>query len=599
MFSSIRMKLAGTVLLLITPAFLIMYICQLPMTEFVIGILALVAAWMGGELFVRRQVKAMSETAQKIADGNLDARTGLPDSRDELGRLAKIFDRMAESLQQRIREQEKLAVFAQLNPYPALEFAADGELIYFNEAAWKLSVLARKEHPTEILPATTVEIIRDCLASGTSRHLETHVENRIFSWSFYPMPESRVVHCYAEDITERMNLEEQLRQSQKMECIGQLAAGVAHDFNNILTVIQGHSSMLLARKNLPPEIFEQIQTVYFAAERAASLTRQLLMFSRKNVMQPRQIDLHEVVGNMNKMLSRLLGETIALQFQSPEKLPCIQGDGGMIEQIVMNLAVNARDAMPEGGKLSVGLEEVLVDAAHVEKVADARPGKFVRLRISDTGCGMDTTTLAHVFEPFFTTKEIGKGTGLGLATVYGIVKQHDGWIEADSTPGKGSTFDVFFPVSLKIDAAEATQTENHLHTPIVGGDETILIVEDEQVLREMARDILHDCGYKILEAADGKEALAVWKNHGREIQLLLTDLVMPEGISGVDVAERLLDDRPDLKIIFTSGYSSSEINPELLVRSQAHFLQKPYTQAALAKTIRNCLDRKMPANAAP
>jgi len=595
LFRSIRMKLACSVLLLVTPALLVLYILQLPMAEFIVGCLALIAAWMGGEFFVRRQVAAMSKTAGRIADGDMNARMGLPASGDELGQLALIFDRMVEALQLRIYEHEKLAVFAQLNPYPAMEFNSAGELTYFNEAAWKLSQLAKKEHPRQILPDTAKGIARDCLASNESRVTETVINKRTFSWSFHPISARRVVHCYVEDVTERLNLEEQLRQSQKMESVGQLAAGVAHDFNNILTVIQGNSSLLLSKGNLSPKATEKVQTVFFAAERAASLTRQLLMFSRKNMIQLKPLDLREVVGNMNKMLSRLLGETVSLQFECPPELPFILGDGGMIEQVVMNLSVNARDAMPDGGKLSVRLDATTIDDAYAETHPEARPGRFVRLRVVDTGCGMDTVTLTHLFEPFFTTKEIGKGTGLGLATVYGIVKQHEGWIEAKSETGKGSTFDVFFPVNQTV-CAESTETERP--SPVVGGDETIMIVEDEHTLREMARDILKDLGYKIIEAPHGKAALALWKTELTHVNLLLTDMVMPEGISGIDLAERLLDDRPDLKIIFTSGYNSNELNAELLTRSQTRFLQKPYTHATLAHAVRECLDQTVPANGA-
>jgi len=591
LFRSIRMKLACTALLLVIPALLAMYILDLPMAEFAVGFVSLIAAWLGGEFFVRRQVKAMSDTAAKIADGDLNARVGLPASSDELGHLAQLIDRMVESLQLRVYEDEKLAVFAQLNPYPAMEFNAEGELTYFNEAAWKLAQLAQKEHPRQILPETSKGIARDCLGSNEGRTIETMIKKRTFSWSFHPITARRVVHCYVEDVTERLNLEEQLRQSQKMESVGQLAAGVAHDFNNILTVIQGNSSLLLSKGNLSPKATEKVQTIFFAAERAASLTRQLLMFSRKNMIQLKPLDLREVVGNMNKMLSRLLGETISLQFDCPIELPFIQGDGGMIEQVVMNLSVNARDAMPEGGKLSVRLDAMNVDAAYAETHPEARTGRFVRLRVVDTGCGMDSVTLTHLFEPFFTTKEIGKGTGLGLATVYGIVKQHEGWIEARSESGKGSTFDVYFPVSESV--VENVEVERP--SPVVGGEETIMIVEDEQTLREMARDILHDLGYNIIEAPDGKAALALWKTEMTRVNLLLTDMVMPEGISGIDLAERLLDDRPDLKIIFTSGYNSNELNAELLTRSQTRFLQKPYTHATLARAVRECLDQNVPA----
>ena len=590
-FSSVRMKLVGSVLLLILPALLVMYIYDLPSDEFLIGILAMVAAWMGGEYFVRRQAHALSETARKIADGDLAARTGLPESDDELGQLAKMFDQMAAALEQRIKEREKLAAFAQLNPNPAMEFADDGTMVYFNDAAQEMALAIGKIHPREVLPERTDEIIRDCLATGKGRlHLEAKISGRTISWSFHPMSAGRVVHGYAEDITERLSLEEQLRQSQKMESIGQLASGVAHDFNNMLTIIQGHSSALLAKPSLPAEVIDPIQAVFFAAERAARLTRQLLMFSRKNIMQLNPLDLREVVGNMGKMLERLIGETISLKFNPPDKLPLVQGDTGMIEQVIMNLAVNARDAMPRGGTLTINLATVSIDALFAEMHPQARVGRFVRLRVSDAGCGMDEATLSHIFEPFFTTKEVGKGTGLGLATVYGIVKQHDGWVEVNSEPGKGSTFDVLFPATAEEIAPAKTETTSG--GPVAGGTETILIVEDEEFLREMARDILLACGYKILEAASGKEAFDVWNLHMDEINLLLTDMVMPEGVSGIDLAERLLTDRSDLKIIFSSGYSSNEISAELMSRSQARFLQKPYSHTDLAKIVRDSLDTK-------
>jgi signal transduction histidine kinase/ActR/RegA family two-component response regulator/HAMP domain-containing protein len=588
-FSTVRMKLVGSVLLLILPALLVMYIYDLPMSGFVVGFLALAAAWMGGEYFVRRQAHALSETAQKIADGDLAARTGLPASDDELGQLAKIFDRMAATLEQRIKEREKLAAFAQLNPNAAMEFAEDGTMFYFNDAAQGLALSIEKKHPREVLPEKSDEIIRDCLVTGKSRlHLEAKIHGRTFSWSFHPMQAGRVVHGYAEDITERLSLEEQLRQSQKMESIGQLASGVAHDFNNMLTIIQGHTSLLLSKPTLPPEIIDPIQAVYFAAERAARLTRQLLMFSRKNVMQPRPLDLRELVGSTGKMVERLIGENIMLDFHPPDSLPLVQGDSGMIEQVVMNLAINARDAMPRGGTLNISLAAMSIDSIFAETHPQARVGNFVRLRISDTGCGMDAATLGHIFEPFFTTKEVGKGTGLGLATVYGIVKQHDGWVEVSSEQGQGSTFDVLFPAITETVAPAAMESEPG--APAVGGTETILLVEDEEVLRQMARDILAECGYKILEASSGKEAFDVWNLHMDDINLVLTDMVMPEGVSGVDLAERLLADRSDLKIVFTSGYTSTEILSELMTRSQARFLQKPYSHSDLAKIVRECLD---------
>jgi CheY-like chemotaxis protein len=307
-------------------------------------------------------------------------------------------------------------------------------------------------------------------------------------------------------------------------------------------------------------------------------------------MRPELLDLHEIVVNMSKMLQRLLGETIALEFQPPVENSFVEGDGGMIEQVVMNLSVNARDAMPRGGRLTIGVETVNLDTAYTETHPQARTGRFVRLRVSDTGTGMDPGTLGRIFEPFFTTKEVGKGTGLGLATVYGIVKQHEGWVEATSEPGIGTMFDVFFPATDKVPSA--AKEEKNLTAPVVtGGTETVMIVEDEPILREMARDILEECGYQIIEASSGKEALEVWKRHASKIDLLLTDMVMPGGISGVDLAERLQASQPQLRIVFTSGYAANEVNREVLDKTHARFLPKPYTHDELAQTVRECLDK--------
>jgi two-component system, cell cycle sensor histidine kinase and response regulator CckA len=615
--SSVRMQLVASVFVAIAPVLVLTYIVNqtwfwqfapdwlrayfvdLPWVSLTIGLLALMAAWFGGEHFILRQVRALSEAAKRLGTGDMSSRTGLRESSGELGQLAQAFDDMAESLQQRVKDLEradaavkKLAAFAQLNPNPALEFAADGTIIYFNDAAQELAVSVGKTHPREVLPPEIGGVLRDCLATSRSRlRLETRLDGRTFSWSFHSVLTSQVVHCYVEDTTERLSLEAQLRQSQKMESVGQLAAGVAHDFNNMLTIIQGHSSSLLTRPGLPAEISEPIQTVYFAAERAAGLTRQLLMFSRKNVMQLQPLDLRETVGNMSKMLHRLLGATITLQFQPPAQLPLVLGDSGMIEQVVMNLAVNARDAMPRGGTLTIAVDARQIDEAYLVTHPEAHVGNFVCLRVSDTGTGMDTTTLAHIFEPFFTTKEIGKGTGLGLATVYGIVKQHDGWLEVGSEPGRGTIFDLFFPADNEM--AAPVKEEIIPAKPVAGGTETILVVEDEPFLREMTRDILQNYGYQILEASSGKEALAVWRQRTGQVDLLLTDMVMPEGVSGADLAEQLLLQKPGLKIIFTSGYTANEVSPEVLAKTRAHFLQKPYSHAALAKTVRDCLDKSV------
>jgi signal transduction histidine kinase/CheY-like chemotaxis protein len=447
-----------------------------------------------------------------------------------------------------------------------------------------------QDHPRAMLPPNVQATVHDCLATGQSiLNLQTVFEGRSLFWSFCPVAASQVVHCYVEDITDRLNLEAQLLQSQKMDSIGQLAAGVAHDFNNMLTVIQGHSGMLLARTNLPTGLVDCAQAIYFAAERAAGLTRQLLMFSRKNIMQPKPLDLRAVVGNLSKMLKRVLGEIITLEFNPPPELPLVQADTGMIEQVIMNLAVNARDAMPKGGTLTIRTEPVTINDAYVQTHPEARLGAFVCLRVSDTGCGMDAATMGRIFEPFFTTKEVGKGTGLGLATVYGIVKQHEGWIEVSSEVGKGSVFNVFLPASSA--PVTASAPESPLAATVRGGQETILVVEDEPVLRDMAHLILKDCGYNVLEADSGAEALRVWERNSDAIDLVLTDMVMPGGVSGRDLAVRLLANHPQLKVIFTSGYNIEEASTDFFRRRGAVFLHKPYTRVDLAKVVRESLDK--------
>jgi CheY-like chemotaxis protein len=291
------------------------------------------------------------------------------------------------------------------------------------------------------------------------------------------------------------------------------------------------------------------------------------------------------------MLSRLLGETIALRFEGPHTPPPIYGDAGMIDQILMNLAVNAHDAMPNGGTLTINVMECWVSPEYLEHHPEARIGHFVRLQMTDTGCGMPAKVLARIFEPFFTTKEPGKGTGLGLATVFGIVKQHAGWIEVTSEVDQGTTFTIFFPASNEMpDGADGAPAK--VAPASTRGSETVLVVEDEIVLREMARDFLNDCGYKILEASSGRQALQVWGEHRLEIDLLLTDMKMPEGISGMELAEKMISEQPRLRVIFTSGYSDDMVSPEILARNNARFLPKPYSYGDLTRLVRESLNER-------
>ena len=387
-------------------------------------------------------------------------------------------------------------------------------------------------------------------------------------------------------LTERSQLEEQLRQAQKMEAIGQLAGGVAHDFNNILTVIQGHTELLLTEAKSVPKWAESLGQIQTAADRAANLTRQLLAFSRRQMLRRRVVDLNEVVAGLASMLQRLLGEQVDLKLCCDPDNLLIKADAGMIEQIILNLAVNARDAMPRGGRLEIGATRRELDAPHTLRNSEARAGDFVCLSVSDTGCGMDAAVLNRIFEPFFTTKEAGRGTGLGLSMVYGIVKQHEGWIEVESRVGVGSKFNVFLPRS-KARRTAATTAASTLPSP--NGAATVLIVEDEATLRHLVGLVLERQGYTVLQAATGVAAVGVWNQHQAAVDLLITDMVMPDGLSGRELAKQLLAEKPGLKVIYTSGYCL-ELGEDELPHPDRHlFLQKPYPPQKLVRTVQACL----------
>jgi signal transduction histidine kinase/ActR/RegA family two-component response regulator len=485
------------------------------------------------------------------------------------------------------KELHALAAFAHCNPNPVLAFDEDASVTYANEASFAMARLLGKEHPQQILPLNTANIVRLCLSTGQNRlHLQNPIRNRIISWSFFPLQDQRV-HCYAEDVTDSLNLEAQLRQMQKMDSIGQLAAGVAHDFNNILTVMQGHASIVLSNKNLPRETADSVRQISEAAERAANLTRQLLTFSRRRVMQPQLLDLNEIIANIAKMLRSLLGDQITLQRTSATDLPPTYGDPGMLEQVLVNLAVNGRDAMKNGGTLTISTFTCEIGAEYVLRHPEAREGCFVGFSVSDTGSGIDPATLTRIFEPFFTTKDHGRGTGLGLSTVYGIVRQHNGWIEVSSEVGAGTIFKVFLPASSRPVATKKLTGQNDTR----GGDETILVIEDEASLRELVKELLEEKGYKVIEASSGVQALEMWREHGRQVDLVFTDIMMPGGMSGRQLGEKLLAERADLKIIYTSGYSLEIAGPDFVLEDGVEFLQKPYQPATLAKVVRECLDR--------
>jgi two-component system cell cycle sensor histidine kinase/response regulator CckA len=393
--------------------------------------------------------------------------------------------------------------------------------------------------------------------------------------------------CMSLDITDRKQLEEQLRQAQKMEAVGRLAGGIAHDFNNLLMVIQGYSDLLVERLPDGDPLRRNAEQIQMASQRASSLTRQLLAFSRKQMLAPKILNVQSVVAEMEKILRRLIGEDVQLETSSAPDLGLIKADRSQIEQVILNLAVNARDAMPQGGRLTIETANVELDASYSHPPAVLSPGRYVMLAVTDNGCGMDAETQAHVFEPFFTTKEKGKGTGLGLATVYGVVKQSGGYVWVYSEPGRGTSFKIYLP-RIEETAVPAGR-EGKKETQIAErGSETILLVEDEKGVRELAREYLASSGYTVIEAEDGHTALELAAMHVGPIHLLLTDVVMP-GISGRELAERVSQIRPGIKIIYMSGYTDQAVVHHGILRNDAVLLQKPFTLMTLAGKLREML----------
>lgn len=388
------------------------------------------------------------------------------------------------------------------------------------------------------------------------------------------------------DVTERLTLERQFRQAQKMEAIGRLAGGVAHDFNNLLGVIMGSAELaVLKNPNLDAATTGRLNDIQRAAERAAALTRQLLAFSRQQVLQPEQIDLSRIVQGIEKMLHRLIGEHIDLRINVKAGLPRCQADPGQMEQVIMNLVINARDAMPTGGTMSIHTDIFEADYSYTRTHGDVRPGTYVVMAVSDTGVGMDAETQLHIFEPFFTTKEVGKGTGLGLAMVYGIVKQSGGFIWLYSEKGLGTTFKLYFPMT-------SAQGERTSPKPVslekFAGKETILLVEDEKALRETTQEFLEASGYTVLQAGNADEALTLANNNGH-IHLLLTDVVMP-GKSGRQLAEQLTANAPKLRVLYMTGYTDDMVVQHGVLQEGVALVQKPFTRAGLLKRVRDTLD---------
>ena len=387
---------------------------------------------------------------------------------------------------------------------------------------------------------------------------------------------------------QRRELEAQLLQAQKMEAVGQLAGGLAHDFNNVLTVVIGYARLLLDEGDLSRQVVDSLTQIYNAGNRAANLTRQLLVFSRKQPVKREATDLNGIANEIALMLRRLIGEHIALNLELAPA-PCLaEADAGMIEQVLVNLAVNARDAMPKGGTLTIGTENLAIVDARSRGHAAARDGQFVSVAMRDTGCGISPKDRPRIFEPFFTTKDVGRGTGLGLAMAFGIVQQHQGWIEVESAVGEGSCFRIVLPAAQRPRSAAAARPV--APAAVAGGSETILLVEDEASVREFATAVLRSHGYRVLQACSGVDALEVWHWHAARISLLASDLVMPEGLGGVELAARLRRERPTLRVLLTSGYANEVIGEQFRPPPGTHFITKPYKPLGLARAVRDALD---------
>jgi two-component system cell cycle sensor histidine kinase/response regulator CckA len=503
-------------------------------------------------------------------------------------RLAVTHHRQLQTAAQLKETESRFRLLFASNPHPMWVFALDTQsFLEVNHAAIGRYGYSREEFLR--MKVTDLQRDEDRSAAGKNgncrhRTKDGRILNVATSAQALQFAGRKAELVVAEDITEKLHLEDQLRQSQKMEAVGTLAGGVAHDFNNLLTVINGYTRLLQDRLQNDEMVLSQLKHIEKAADRASSLTRQLLAFSRRQMLQPTLVNLNETVLGMGQMLRRVIGEHIELVTATSSDLGQIKADGGQIEQVIMNLAINARDAMPQGGRLIFETENVTLDREQLREHLEARPGEYVLLTVSDTGCGMDDTTKAHLFEPFFTTKR-GKGTGLGLSTVYGIIKQSGGHITVESDPGKGTTFRIYLP---RAHGKAGTGEEARPRT-VLKGNETVLLVEDDDELRELSRKILKMNGYEVLAAARDSEAEQICHSFKNEIHLMLTDVIMP-GTAGPELAGKLIKLRPSMKVCYMSGYTDNAMSKLEGLGEGAAFLQKPFSPAALARKIRQVLD---------
>ncbi len=522
--------------------------------------------------------------------------------------ICRFFARLHSAERAMRRSEEKFRSLVTNAPYGICRCTPDGLLLDANPA---MTAMLRCPTPTALSQQRLSELHRypeqfsKLLDHGSLKQIDgvraewkrcdnTPIIVRLSGRPIRDEMQEPLFELFTEDVTERHALEQQFRQAQKMEAVGRLAGGVAHDFNNLLMVISGYCELLLERLGSDPELRSPAEEILNATDRAAALTRQLLAFSRKQVQTPRVLDLNGVVADHLKMLPRLIGEDIKLMFIPGALSGQVRVDAGQIQQVIMNLAVNARDAMPNGGKLIIETANVLLDEQYARQHPNVLPGEYVLLTITDTGTGMDAETQSHLFEPFFTTKG-QKGTGLGLSTVYGIVEQSGGHVWAESELGQGTTFKIYLPHVAE--TGESAGEERALPRAS-GGPETILVVEDELALRSLTRVFLEAHGYTVLEAENGEAAILISAAHRGPVHLLLTDVIMP-GMNGRELAEQLTTNRPEIRLLYMSGYTENAIGRNGTLDPQVNLLQKPFTSEMLARKVREVLDSPISAKPVP
>jgi PAS domain S-box-containing protein len=593
-----------------------------------LAVLVLAAAGLASALVagrIARPVRQLAAGAVAIAQGDLEQRVE-PTTSDEIGQLAVAFNEMSRQLRDQraalLDQRAELEAahgelrrrFGELSDLKSytdnilnslvngiVTVDLDGRVVTLNgvaEALFGTSHTEARGQPVATVLARAPELLR-LLNDALGQRLGTTTTVTLSGAEGAPLPvevttatlkgsegQDLGVAAILRDLTPVRALEAQLRQAQKMEAVGRLAGGVAHDFNNLLTVITGRSQLLLLKLRPDHPLRRDVELIEETAHRAAALTSQLLAFSRKQVLQPRVLDVNEVVRGMETMLGRLIGEDIVLTTTLDRAAGYVRADPAQLEQMIANLVVNARDAMPLGGRLALETRGVVLDERFARSHVGVRPGPYVRLIVRDTGVGMDAVTKAHLFEPFFTTKGPGKGTGLGLATVYGIVTQSGGAIRVESEPGQGATFTIDLP---RVEAAAAPGAARSSPGAVPHGSETVLLVEDEPGVRGLARDILRGHGYRVLEAANGEEALRIGQTHDGPIHLLLTDVVMPR-MGGRELADRLTALRRETKVLYVSGYTDDAILHQGISQTGVAFLEKPFTAGGLAHKVRQVLD---------